>query len=112
MYDLTHEFLSLIAYAQNPSDVSNGKRVLMVCLSHTLYAIRKYSGETVQWRYQNAEKDTHVKGRLLEQAVILFICVKMRTSLKGKNLLQGGANSFRLDQLLLVWTFTTLGDLP
>ena len=28
-----------------------------------------------QWRSQNAEKVTHIKGRLLDQAVILFNCV-------------------------------------
>ena len=28
-----------------------------------------------QWRSQNAEKDTHTKGRLLDQAMILFNCV-------------------------------------
>ena len=26
----------------------------------------------VQWRSQNAEKDMHIKGRLLDQVVILF----------------------------------------
>ena len=30
---------------------------------------------TTQWRSQNAEKATHIKGRLLEQAVILFNCI-------------------------------------
>ena len=49
-----------------------------------------------QWRSQNAEKVTHVKERLLDEAVILFNCVlfEMGTSLKGKNLLPKGANSF------------------
>ena len=39
---------------------------------------------------------------------------KMGTSLKGKNLLPEGANSFLYEQFLLVWEiiFTTLGDLP
>ena len=39
---------------------------------------------------------THIKKRLLEQAVILSNCIPlhMRTSLKGKNLLPEGANSF------------------
>ena len=43
----------------------------------------------VQRRSQNAEKITHIKGRLLDQAMILFNCVpfQMGTSLKGKNLL-------------------------
>ena len=70
----------------------------------------------MQWRSRNAEKVTHIKGRLLEQAVILFIASLfiMGTSLKGKNLLPQGANSFLEEQFLLVWklTFTTLGELP
>ena len=65
---------------------------------------------------QNPEKVTHIKGRLLNQAMILFNCVpfQMGTSLKGKNLLPEGANSFLYEQFLIVWkiTFTTLGDLP
>ena len=50
-----------------------------------------------QWRSQKAEKVKHIKGRLLDHAMILFNCVpfiKMETSLKGKNLLPEGANSF------------------
>ena len=50
-----------------------------------------------QCRSKNAEKVTHFKGRLLEKSVILLNCVhffKMGTSLKGKNLLPEGANSF------------------
>ena len=48
-----------------------------------------------QWRSQNTEKVTHIKGRLLEQAVILLIAhlFIIGTSLKGKNLLPQGANS-------------------
>ena len=57
-----------------------------------------------QWCSQNAEKVMHIKGRLLEQAVIFISCVLFHirgTSLKGK-------------KFLMVWkiTFTTLGDLP
>ena len=42
---------------------------------------------------QNVEKVTRIKGRLLDQAMILFNCIsfQMVTSLKGKNLLQEGA---------------------
>ena len=38
-----------------------------------------------QGRSQNAEKVTHIKGRLLSQAMILFNCFpfQMGTSLKG-----------------------------
>ena len=32
-------------------------------------------GILIQWRSQNAEKVTHIKGRLLDQAVILFNCI-------------------------------------
>ena len=40
-------------------------------------------------RYENAEKATHIKGKLLYQAVTPSIAslFKMGTSLKGKNLL-------------------------
>ena len=50
----------------------------------------------IQWRSQNAEKVTYIKGRLLYQAAILFNCVLfiMGTSHKEKNLLPEGANSF------------------
>ena len=65
-----------------------------------------------QWRSQNAEKARHIKGRLLAQAMILFNCVpfQMGTSLKGKNLLPEGANSFLYQQFLIVSkiTFITL----
>ena len=39
---------------------------------------------------------------------------KMGTSLKGKDLLPQGANSFLLEQFLMAWkiTFTQLGDVP
>ena len=49
-----------------------------------------------QWRSQNAENLKHIKGRLLEQAVILLIASLfiMGTSLKGKNLFPEGANPF------------------
>ena len=70
----------------------------------------------MQRRSQNAEKVIHIKGRLLDQAMILFNCVpfQLGTSLKGKNLLPGGANSFLYEQFLIVWTitFTTFSDLP
>ena len=47
-----------------------------------------------QCRSQNAEKVTHIKGRLQHQAMILFHCAPFQigTSLKGKNLLPEGAN--------------------
>ena len=48
----------------------------------------------MQWRSQNAEKVTHIKVRILDQAVILSFAslFKMETSLKGKK----GANFFPL----------------
>ena len=49
-----------------------------------------------QWRSQNAEKVTHSKGRLLYQALIFsnYVPFRVGTSLKGKNLLPEGGNSF------------------
>ena len=76
------------------------------------------AGLTARWqrRSQNAEKVTHIKGRLLDQAMILFNCVpfQMGPSLKGKNLLSEGANSFLYEQVPIVWkiTFITISDLP
>ena len=32
----------------------------------------------VQWRSQNAQTVTHVKGRLLDEAVILFNCIPLQ----------------------------------
>ena len=51
-----------------------------------------------QWRSQNAEKVTQIKGRLLEQAVILFNCVPfhMVISLKGKKIASRGSEFFPL----------------
>ena len=69
-----------------------------------------------QWRSQNAEKIMHIKGRLLYQALILYNYVPFQigTSLKEKNLLQEGANSFLYEQILIVWkiTYITFSDLP
>ena len=57
---------------------------------------------TVQWRSQNAEKVTHVKGRLLYQALILYNYdpFQIATSLKGKNLLPEGTNSLEANSFL------------
>ena len=51
-----------------------------------MYLTRVYD---VQWRSQNAINVTHIKGILLDRAVILLIAPLfiMGTSLKGKNLL-------------------------
>ena len=69
-----------------------------------------------QSRSQNAEKVTHIKGRLLDQATILFNCVPFQNENFSlcKNLLPEGANSFLYAQFLMVWkmNLTTLGDLP
>ena len=72
------------------------------------------SGEGVQGCSQNAEKNTHIKGRLLDQTMIPFNCVPFKWALKGKNLLPEGANSFLYEKFLIVWkiTFITLSDLP
>ena len=65
--------------------------------------------------FNGVARPMHIKGRLLDQAMILFNCIpfKMGTSLK-KNLLPEGANSFLYEQFLIVWkiTFITSSDLP
>ena len=43
--------------------------VLLLC------QIFRLQSSTKQWRSQNTAKATHIKGRLLDQAVILFNCV-------------------------------------
>ena len=67
--------------------------------------------ENFSRRSQNDEKGTHIKGRLLDQAVASFTCIlfQMGTSLKGENLLPEGANSFLYEQFLIERkiTFTT-----
>ena len=61
-----------------------------------------------QWRSQNAESYAHQRETTVSS---LF---KMGTSLKGKNLLPEGANSFLYEQFFIVWKITiiTLSDLP
>ena len=67
-------------------------------------------------RSQNTEKVMHTKGRLLDQAVILFNCIPFQNgnSLKEKNLFPEGVNSFLYEQFLIVWKIIliTLSDLP
>ena len=53
--------------------------VLMLPLFHGFYVVVTYRGYThligcflLPWRIQNAEKSTHIKGRLLYQAMILY----------------------------------------
>ena len=55
----------------------------------------KTNGAAGHCRSQNSEKVTHIKGRLLDQAVLLFASLfEKGTSIKGKNFHQEGANSF------------------
>ena len=69
-----------------------------------------------QWRSQKAEKlRTSKRDYSMKQWFSLIASLfKTGTSLKGKNLLPEGANSFLYDQYLIVWkiTFITLSDLP
>ena len=70
-----------------------------VCVKGKFNQKRETSWKYLQWHSQTAEKVTHSKGRLLDQAVILFShsasVFMMGTSLKGKNLLTDRvANSF------------------
>ena len=91
--------------------------ILWNCLKYQCTVVHWIISEhTDQWRSQNAEKVTHIKRRLLDQAMILFDCVpfQMGTSLKGKNCSQRELIlSFKSSFL---WygkiTFTTLGGLP
>ena len=64
-----------------------------------------------QWRSQNAEKFTHIKGRLLDQAVIVFKCVTFHNGNFSER--KEFAPSC-LREVPYAWklTFTTLGDLP
>ena len=65
---------------------------------------------------ENAEKVKHLKRRILDQQWFSSIAsiFEMGTSLKGKNSLPEGANSFLYEQFLIVWkiTFIILNDLP
>ena len=70
-----------------------------------------------QWRRQNAEKVTHIKERLLDQAVMLFNCIPFQSGSFSLRIefAPRGSEFFPLEQFLMVWkfTFTTLlGDLP
>ena len=83
--------------------------------SHSIIALIGLTLYLQVWRSQIAEKATHIKGRLLDQAMIIFNCIpfQMITSLKGRNLLPEGANSFLYEPFLIVWkiTFITLTSL-
>ena len=59
----------------------------------------------MQQHSQNAEKVTHIKGRLPDQANILFSCVPFQigTALTGNSLLPDWANSFLYEQFLIAW---------
>ena len=47
---------------------------LLVVMDMAVVSLReiKSIGQHMEWRSQNSEKVTHIKGRLLEQVVILF----------------------------------------
>ena len=56
---------------------------------------------------QHTRKVGHTKGILLDHAMILTTCVpNMIISLRGKNLLTEGVNSFLYEQFLIVWKIT------
>ena len=59
---------------------------------------------TIQRCSLNAEKVMHIKGRLLDKAMILFNCVpfQMGTSLKGKNLLPEWVNSLLYEKFFSI----------
>ena len=70
----------------------------------------------LQYCSQNAEKVTHIKGRLLDQAVLLFNCIPFQSGnfSKKKEFAPRGSKFFPLEQFLIEWkiTFTTSDDLP
>ena len=55
-------------------------------------------GETNKYQYQNVQKVTHLKGRLLDQAIILFICIPFQNGnfSQRKELAPGGSEFFPL----------------
>ena len=56
----------------------------------------------VQWRSQSAKKVTHIKGRLLDQAVILQLRPFSKWELLLKERIRSlGVSSFLLEQFLL-----------
>ena len=75
-----------------------------------------YLGNQYQWRSQNAEKVTHIKWRLLDQAVVLFnwfFCSKWELLLKERIApRESEFLHFRAVLYNMEITFTTLGDLP
>ena len=95
-------FLHFISFLTN---LINSIIHLSTFVRSSFYCIHKQPRLRGQGRSQNAEKVTHIKGELLDQAVILFISslFKMGTSLKGKNLLPEEANSFLQEQFLMVF---------
>ena len=70
-------------------------KYLFQCFSHK----RVISNEH-QWRSQNAEKIKNIKGRLLNEEMILFICIPFQNG----NL--EGANYFLYEQFLIVMKIT------
>ena len=49
----------------------------VICSGITLFSMQPYTCNPLQWRSQNAIKVTHIKGRLLDQAVDLFNCAPL-----------------------------------
>ena len=56
-----------------------------------------------QWRSQNAEKATHIKGELLDQAVVFFNCIPFQN---------GNFLPLRVVPYGIQITFITLSDFP
>ena len=69
----------------------------------------------IEFLKELSDKVTHIKGRLLDQAVILFNCIPFQNGnfSESKEFAPGAILSLK-EQFLMVWkiTFTTLGDLP
>ena len=71
---VNHHVLQEFAYATKKCSLEKACNSIglaeYMSLPYVVYAI-----SIVHWRSQNAEKVTHIKERLLDQALILFNCV-------------------------------------
>ena len=77
----------------------------MIPLIMQLFLLIVTNSYRIQWRSLNAEKVTHIKGRLLDHVVFSSIVSLFKVGTEG-------ANYFLSEQFLTVWKiiYTTLGD--
>ena len=106
-YHMLLFFLRTCVYCVMGATPVHSKSVLSSQVQESII-IRRVELNKCQWRSQNAEKITHIKVRLLYQVLILYndVPFQIGTSLKRKNWLPKGSNSFPLEQFLVVWEIT------